>query len=142
MQQALCVARHAAEAGEVPVGAVCVLNNALLSVAANGSISECDPTAHAEILALRLAAKKQGNYRLPGVSLYVTLEPCAMCVGAMIHARIERLVFAASDPRTGSVVSVRQLLDESSHNHRIVYESGLCALESAELLKQFFHARR
>ena len=142
MQQALAAAKAAAVAGEVPVGAVCVMGGKLLSVAGNAPIRNHDPSAHAEILAMRLAAEKLQNYRLPGVTMYVTLEPCAMCVGAMIHARIDRLVFAAKDPRTGSVVSVRQLLDEPTHNHRIQYESGLCDKESAGLLKDFFKARR
>lgn len=142
MQLALAAARSAAESGEVPVGAVCVADGALLASAGNAPIKNSDPSAHAEIQAIRLAAEKRQNYRLPGVTLYVTLEPCAMCVGAMIHARIERLVFAASDPRTGSVVSVRRLLDEPSHNHRIAYEGGLCAEESAELLRKFFRSRR
>jgi tRNA(adenine34) deaminase len=142
MQQALAIAEAAAAAGEVPVGALCVADGELLASAGNGPIQAHDPTAHAEILALRQAAAKRENYRLPGVTLYVTLEPCAMCVGAMIHARIERLVYAAPDPRTGSVVSVRQLLDEPTHNHKIIYEGGLCAEESADLLRRFFKARR
>ncbi len=142
MRQALTAAKTATAQGEVPVGAVCVADGKLLSFAGNASIGLHDPTAHAEILAMRQAAQKRENYRLPGVTLYVTLEPCAMCVGAMIHARIEKLVFGASDPRTGSVVSVRQMLDEASHNHRIEYKGGLCAQESADLLRAFFIARR
>jgi tRNA(adenine34) deaminase len=142
MQQALQAAKEAAEAGEVPVGAACVRDGELLACEGNAPIGQCDPTAHAEVRVLRMAAEKVGNYRLPGVTLYVTLEPCAMCVGAMIHARIERVVFAASDSRTGSVVSVRQLLDEPTHNHRIQYAGGLCAEESAELLRAFFRQRR
>jgi tRNA(adenine34) deaminase len=142
MEQALGVAKDAAACGEVPVGALCVFEGKLLALAGNGSIARCDPTAHAEILVLREAAQKKGNYRLPGVTLYVTLEPCAMCVGALIHARIQRLVFGALDPRTGSVVSVRELLSDPSHNHRISYESGLCAEESAKLLRNFFQSKR
>lgn len=142
MQLALTQAKEAAKAGEVPVGAVCVFDGKLLSCAGNAPIKNHDPSAHAEILAMRRAAEKLQNYRLPSVTLYVTLEPCAMCVGAMIHARIERLVFAAKDPRTGSVISVRQLLDEPTHNHRIQYVGGLCEQESAGLLKDFFKARR
>ncbi len=142
MEQALLAAKEAGTHGEVPVGAVCVLDGQLLSRAGNASIGLHDPTAHAEILAIREAAKKRQNYRLPGVTLYVTLEPCCMCVGALIHARIKRLVWGANDLRTGSVVSVRRLLDEPGHNHRIEYAGGLLAEESAQLLRAFFLARR
>lgn len=142
MQIALQAARAAEQAGEVPVGAVCVRDNELIAVAGNASIASHDPSAHAEIGAIRKAAARLQNYRLPGVTLYVTLEPCAMCVGAMIHARIDRLVFGASDPRTGSVESVRSLLAESTHNHRIAYTAGVCAEESAALLKSFFRRKR
>ena len=142
MQIALQAARNAEQAGEVPVGAVCVRDNELISVAGNACIGNHDPSAHAEVLAIRQAAQKLENYRLPGVTLYVTLEPCAMCVGAMIHARIDRLVFGATDPRTGSVVSARTLLEEGSHNHRIEYSAGVCAEESSAMLKSFFKSRR
>ena len=142
MKQALMAAKEAGANGEVPVGAVCVLDGELLSGAGNASIGLHDPTGHAEVMAMREAGKKRQNYRLSGVTLYVTLEPCTMCVGAMIHARSKRLVWGASDPRTGSVISVRHLLDEPSHNHRIEYVGGLCAEESAELLRAFFLARR
>ena len=142
MRLALEAAAQAGDAGEVPVGAVCVAGGKLLSTAGNAPITSHDPSAHAEIRALRAAALQRENYRLPGVTLYVTLEPCCMCLGAIIHARIERLVYAASDPRTGSVHSVRALLDETSHNHRVSYEGGVLAEESACLLRAFFRERR
>ena len=142
MTQAMSLARRAEAAEEVPVGAVLVINDALVGDGWNCPIGKSDPSAHAEIQALRAAAKAQNNYRLPGSTLYVTLEPCAMCLGAMIHARVERLVFAAYEPRAGAVVSQLQLLDQPHFNHRIEYLGGVMQAESSELLKGFFRQRR
>ena len=144
MQQALALARQAANDGEVPVGAVVVdgAGGLLLGQGRNNPIGRRDPTAHAEILALREAAAKIGNYRLPGAVLYVTLEPCMMCVGALVHARIERLVFGAPEPRTGAVVSREQGLASSAHNHRVAVTAGVMQDECAALLQKFFQERR
>ena len=144
MQQALTLARQAANDGEVPVGAVLVdgAEGLLLGQGRNGPIGRCDPTAHAEILALREAAAKMGNYRLPGAVLYVTLEPCMMCVGALVHARIERLVFGALEPRTGAVVSREQGLASSAHNHRVAVTAGVMQEDCTALLQEFFRERR
>ena len=144
MQRALALARQAANDGEVPVGAVVVdgAGGLLLGQGRNNPIGRRDPTAHAEILALREAAAKIGNYRLPGAVLYVTLEPCMMCVGALVHARIERLVFGAPEPRTGAVVSREQALASSAHNHRVVVTAGVMQDECAALLQRFFRERR
>jgi tRNA(adenine34) deaminase len=143
MQQALDCAREAERLGEVPVGAVIVdAAGAVLARAANSPIAREDPTAHAEILALRAAGRALGNYRLPGCVLYVTLEPCAMCVGASIHARLARIVYAAPDPKTGACGSVFDLASSAKLNHRIGVSGGVLAEESAVLLKQFFAARR
>lgn len=142
MQYAFDLARQAEAEGEVPVGAVVVLNDALIGKGFNRPIGSADPSAHAEIVALRDAAKSMQNYRLPGAELYVTLEPCTMCAGAMIHARIKRLVFAAADPRTGAAGSVYDVLGDVRHNHRVMVEGGLMRDESAAMLKAFFSARR
>jgi tRNA(adenine34) deaminase len=142
MQAALAEARLAAEAGEVPIGAVVVYNGVILSHAQNCVIRHVDPTAHAEIVALRAAAAALGNYRLTGCTLYVTLEPCAMCAGAMIHARIDRLVFAAADPKAGACGSVLAVLNHPQLNHQMQVERGIGAEESAELLRGFFRERR
>lgn len=142
MQRALELAREAARNGEVPVGAVLVLDGEILGEGFNQPISSSDPTAHAEIMALRDAARRAGNYRLPGSVLYVTLEPCTMCVGAIVHARVERLVFATREPRAGVVCSQGADLDRAFYNHRVRWEEGLLAQESAELLQDFFRARR
>ena len=142
MAQALALAKEAAQKQEVPVGAVLVRDRQIIGRGLNQPISSQDPTAHAEIIALRAGAKHLGNYRLPGTTLYVTLEPCAMCVGAMIHARIQRLVFGANDPRAGAVCSVFQLLDEKRLNHRVKWEGGILARECGQILKQFFEDRR
>lgn len=142
MQRALQLAQLAEAEGEVPVGALLVRGDQVLGEGYNRPIALHDPTAHAEVQALRAAANKAGNYRLPGSTLYVTLEPCAMCVGAMIHARIERLVFGASDPKTGAVESVSDLLQQPWHNHRIQFEGGVLATECGALLTNFFKARR
>jgi tRNA(adenine34) deaminase len=143
MEQALACAREAEAAGEVPVGALIVdVTGAVLARAANSPISRNDPTAHAEILALRAAGRALGNYRLPGCVLYVTLEPCAMCVGALVHARIARIVYGASDPKTGACGSVFDLAAHSKMNHRIEVTGGVLAEECGALLKRFFAARR
>ena len=142
MQQALHLAEHAASLDEVPVGAVVVLEGELLGEGYNQVISAADPSAHAEIVALRDAAKKVGNYRLPGATLYVTLEPCTMCAGALIHARIAELVFAAREPKAGVVCSTCELLDEPRYNHKIRWQEGVLASQSSALLQDFFRARR
>ena len=142
MQAALAEARLAAEAGEVPIGAVVVHEGAIIARGQNRVLRDIDPTAHAEIITLRAAATALGNYRLSGCTLYVTLEPCAMCAGAMIHARIDRLVFAAADPKAGACGSVLSVLNHSQLNHQIQVEQGIAAEESAELLRSFFRRRR
>jgi tRNA(adenine34) deaminase len=142
MQVALAEARLAAEAGEVPIGAVVVREGAIIARGQNRVLREVDPTAHAEIVTLRAAATALGNYRLAGCTLYVTLEPCAMCAGAMIHARIDRLVFAAADPKAGACGSVLAVLNHPQLNHKIQVEQGIAADESAELLRNFFRERR
>ena len=142
MQAALAEARLAAEAGEVPIGAVVVQNGAILARGQNRVIRDLDPTAHAEIVALRDAAGSIGNYRLIDCTLYITLEPCAMCAGAMIHARIERLVFAAADPKAGAAGSVLSVLNHPQLNHQMRVEQGILADESAEILRTFFRERR
>jgi tRNA(adenine34) deaminase len=143
MREALKCAREAESSGEVPVGAVIVdASGAALARAANAPIARHDPTAHAEMLALRAAGRALGNYRLPGCVLYVTLEPCAMCVGALVHARVARIVFGAPDPKTGACGSVFDLAANSKLNHQIEVTGGVLAEECAALLKQFFAARR
>ena len=143
MVQALESAEEAARRGEVPVGACLVsASGEVLAHAGNGQIGACDPSAHAEINVLRAAAQALGNYRLPGTTLYVTLEPCMMCCGALIHSRVSRLVFAAREPKAGAVVSTAALLERSGLNHRTTWSEGLLAEESAALLRAFFAARR
>ena len=142
MRRALTLAEQAARHEEVPVGAVLVRGDELLGEGWNQVISAADPTAHAEIVALRAAAAQAGNYRLPGTTLYVTLEPCTMCAGAMVHARVERLVFAAREPRAGAICSNCETLDAAYYNHRVQWEEGPLADESAALLQSFFRARR
>ena len=142
MQQALLLARRALSLGEVPVGAIVVIDNQVISEGFNCPLMTRDPTGHAEIVALRRAAEKMNNYRLPGATLYVTLEPCAMCVGAMLHARIKRLVFGAGDPKTGAVTSVFKILDEKKLNHKIVFQGGVLAQECGKILSDFFQSRR
>ncbi len=143
MQRALELAAEAAAAGEVPVGAVLVRDGEVIGEAGIAQIGEHDATAHAEIRALRGASAKCGNYRLPGSTLYVSLEPCTMCCGALIHARVAELVFAAREPRAGAVISTRALLDEESFNHRLAWrEDERYAPASGELLREFFRARR
>ena len=142
MQASLAEARLAAEAGEVPIGAVIVHENAIIARGQNRVLRDNDPTAHAEIVALRAAAAALNNYRLNGCTLYVTLEPCAMCAGAMIHARIDRLVFATPDPKAGACGSVLSVINHPKLNHKMWVEQGSGGEESAELLRSFFRERR
>jgi tRNA(adenine34) deaminase len=142
MEAALAEARLAAEAGEVPIGAVAVHDGRIMARGQNRVVRDNDPTAHAEIVALRAAASALHNYRLNGVTLYVTLEPCAMCAGAMIHARIDRLVYAAPDPKAGAAGSVLDVLNHPRLNHQMLVEQGILADESGELLRNFFRERR
>ncbi|RDI44821.1 tRNA adenosine(34) deaminase TadA [Aquicella lusitana] len=142
MQRAIQLAETAALQGEVPVGAVLVLNDEVIGEGYNCPISHADPTAHAEIVALRSGAKKLQNYRLPNATLYVTLEPCLMCAGAVVHARIKRLVYGAADPKAGAIVSMATVLNEPFLNHRVQHEGGLLAETCGHLLSQFFQARR
>jgi len=142
MREALRWARLGARAGEVPVGAVAVWRGEIVAGAYNAPVSRNDPTAHAEILALRQAAERMGNYRLEGVTLFCTLEPCAMCAGALVAARIERLVFGARDLRFGAVRSKFQLADSELLNHRVEIVEGVLGPECVELLREFFDARR
>jgi tRNA(adenine34) deaminase len=142
MSAALAQARLAAEAGEVPIGAVVVHSGAIIAHAQNCVIRHVDPTAHAEIIALRTAAQALSNYRLNGCTLYVTLEPCAMCAGAMIHARLDRLVYAAADPKAGACGSVLSVLNHPQLNHQMKVEQGIGAEASSELLRGFFRERR
>jgi tRNA(adenine34) deaminase len=142
MTLALQQAEAAAQAGEVPVGAVLIAEGEVLAQAHNRPISAQDPTAHAEILALRAAAIHQQNYRLPRTTLYVTIEPCTMCVGALVHARIDLLVFGAREPRSGAVVSQQNLLDSASLNHKVRYQEGVLAEECGKIMQAFFQSRR
>ncbi len=143
MEIALTEARLAAERGEVPIGAVLVDSDGRI-IARNGNrtIELCDPGAHAEMLVLRQAGRVQGNYRLPGTTLYVTLEPCVMCAGALVHARVSRLIYGAIDPKAGGVVSLFQVGQDTRLNHLLDVEGGLLEAESAALLKNFFRERR
>lgn len=142
MRRALACAAQAAAAGEVPVGAVLVREDEILAEAGNRPIGDCDPSAHAEMVALRAAARNAGNYRLPGSTLYVTLEPCVMCAGAIIHARVARVVYAAPDPRAGAAGSIYDVLTGARLNHRPICEGGLLAGECGAVLQAFFRARR
>jgi len=142
MRAALDQAEAAGAAGEVPVGAVLVLDGGIVGQGYNQPISGHDPSAHAEIMALRDAARHLGNYRLPGSTLYVTLEPCAMCCGAIMHARVARVVFGARDPKTGAVGSVVDLFAEARLNHHATVEGGVLAEECGALLSAFFASRR
>ncbi|MGP8185037.1 MAG: tRNA adenosine(34) deaminase TadA [Terracidiphilus sp.] len=142
MHAALTEAMLTAEGGEVPIGAVVVYEGELIARGQNRVLRDVDPTAHAEVVALREAAAALGNYRLSGCTLYVTLEPCAMCAGAMIHARIDRLVFAAPDPKGGACGSVLSVVNHPQLNHQMQVEQGIGAEESAELLRTFFRERR
>lgn len=142
MQAAIEEARHAAERGEVPVGAVVVVGGEIVARGRNRTIADCDPTAHAEIVALREAARRLGNHRLLGATMYVTIEPCAMCAGALIQARIARVVYGADDPKAGAVRSCFSLLDDAQLNHRVAVTAGVMKDETASLLREFFAARR
>jgi tRNA(adenine34) deaminase len=142
MRRALELAAQAEAAGEVPVGCVVVLDGRIVGEGCNLPISTSDPSAHAEMRALRAACAQAGNYRLPGSTLYVTLEPCAMCVGAIIHARVARVVFGASDPKTGAAGSVVNLFAEPRLNHHTQVQSGVLAAECAASLRQFFARKR
>lgn len=142
MREALALAQQAWQMGEVPVGAVVVHEGKIIGRGANAPISRHDPSAHAEMLALRDAAQYLSNYRLPEVSLYVTLEPCAMCAGVIMHARVSRLVFGASDPKTGAAGSVLNLFDEPRLNHHTEIQGGVLAAECGAMLSAFFAERR
>ena len=142
MQQAIEQAKLAALAGEVPVGAVVVQDGRVISSAFNKPISTHDPSAHAEMLALRVAAQSEENYRLPGTTLYVTLEPCVMCSGAMLHARVDRLVYGAADPKTGAAGSVLDVFSSKQINHQTSVEGGVMGEECGQLLRNFFKERR
>ncbi len=142
MREALVLARQAADEGEVPVGAIVVQGNELIGRGFNQSIRRCDPTAHAEIVALRSASQFRKNYRLPGTSLYVTIEPCTMCLGAMIHARVDWLVFGAREPRAGAVVSVASILDTQYYNHQLSFLEGVLAEDCSVPVRDFFKERR
>jgi tRNA(adenine34) deaminase len=142
MQKALDLARRAEGEGEIPVGAVLVLNGSAAGEGWNRPIAASDPTAHAEIEAIRMAAQGVRNYRLPGSTLYVTLEPCAMCAGALVNARVERVVFAARDIRFGALRSIFRLGDSELLNHRVRVDEGLFAVEAGEILKRFFERKR
>ena len=142
MQQAIEQAQLAALAGEVPVGAVLVRDGQVIAKAFNKPISNHDPSAHAEMIALRSATQLESNYRLPGTTLYVTLEPCIMCAGAMLHARVERVVFGAADPKTGAAGSVLNVFSEKQINHQTVVEGGIMSEECGQILRDFFKERR
>jgi tRNA(adenine34) deaminase len=142
LHQCLLLAKLAESEGEVPVGALIVLEGQIIGTGYNRPISTHDPSAHAEMVAIRTAAAYMKNYRLPGAVLYCSLEPCAMCAGAIIHARLAKVVFSALDPKAGAVCSVLHLLDQPSLNHRVPVEHGLLAAESGQLLTQFFKKRR
>ena len=142
MQQALSQAKLAAAAGEVPVGAVLVRDGQVISTGFNRPITNSDPSAHAEMMALRAAAQSESNYRLPGTTLYVTLEPCTMCAGAMLHARVGRVVFGAPDPKTGAAGSVLNVFSEKQINHQTQVEGGIMSEECGQVLRDFFKGRR
>jgi tRNA(adenine34) deaminase len=142
MARALELAREAGARGEVPVGAVVVLDGQVIGEGANGPVARHDPTAHAEILALRAAGRAVGNYRLPGSTLYVTLEPCPMCAGAMVHARVGRLVYGARDPKSGAAGSVLDVVRVSALNHQLEVTGGVLAGDCGQILREFFRARR
>lgn len=142
MQRALEQAEQALAADEVPVGALLVLDNELIAAGHNQTITLHDPSAHAEMQALRAAGSRLGNYRLPGTTLYVTLEPCLMCAGAIVHARVARVVFGAADSKTGAAGGCYDLLQDARHNHHVEVSAGVLAEQSAALLRAFFRARR
>lgn len=142
MEQALAEARASAEAGEVPIGAILVHQEKIIARSGNRTIRDCDPTAHSEIVVLREASRALGNYRLAGTTLYVTVEPCSMCAGAMIQARVPRLVYGCDDPKGGAVRSCFEIVSDSRLNHQIEVTSGIMASECAAVLQAFFAARR
>jgi tRNA(adenine34) deaminase len=142
MKQALEEAHASAAAGEVPIGAILVHEDTIIARSGNRTIRDCDPTAHAEIVVLREAARVVGNYRLAGTTLYVTVEPCSMCAGAIIQARVPRLVYACDDPKGGGVRSCFEILTHSRLNHQVAVTAGILASESATLLQSFFATRR
>jgi tRNA(adenine34) deaminase len=142
MRQALAQAQHAWDLGEVPVGAVVVKDGVVIATGYNQPIGKHDPTAHAEIVALRAAAEALGNYRLPGCELYVTLEPCVMCSGAMMHARLAKVVYGATDPKTGACGSVLNLFEQEQLNHHTEVAGGVLADDCGAMLKSFFAERR
>lgn len=142
MRMAVEEARRAEQAGEVPVGAVVMVEERVVGAGGNRTITDCDPTAHAEMVALRAAAQAVGNYRLAGATLYVTIEPCAMCAGALVQARVARLVYGADDPKAGGVRSVFAIADHPQLNHRVEVVSGVLREECAALLRAFFATRR
>lgn len=142
LQDAIAEAHEAAIAGEVPVGAILVRNGIVIGTGRNRVIADSDPTAHAEIVAMRTAGRAIGNYRLEGCTLYCTLEPCAMCAGAILHARIARLVYAAADPKAGACGSVLSVMNHPQLNHRVEVSSGLFADECGAMLTNFFRSRR
>jgi tRNA(adenine34) deaminase len=142
MHLAIEQAQTAAVRGEVPIGAVVVLDDRILAAAGNRTITDCDPTAHAEIVALREAAIKVGNYRLTGAALYVTIEPCAMCAGALVQARVARLIYGADEPKGGAIRTCLQVLDAPGLNHRVAVTSGILAEEAVALVQSFFADRR
>jgi tRNA(adenine34) deaminase len=142
MRYAMDLAAKGEAAGEVPVGAVIVKDNQVIGEGWNQPISSHDPTAHAEVVAIRMAAQALNNYRLPGCTLYVTLEPCTMCVGALVHARIERLVFGTTEPKAGAIQSQSRLLDSHWFNHRVNYQGAVLATECQHQLSYFFQQRR
>ena len=142
MEEALREAQRALEAGEVPIGAVVVLNGKIVGRGSNRNISDSDPTAHAEVLALRQAGARVGNHRLGDCELFATIEPCPMCAGAMVHARLKRLIYGAQDPKAGAVTSVMEVLNHPKLNHRMEVIAGVLAGRSAELLQEFFRSRR
>lgn len=142
MEEALREAGRALQAGEVPVGAVVICENRIVGRGFNRSIADADPAAHAEIVALREAGRHLGNYRLSDCELFVTIEPCAMCAGAVIHARIKRLVYGADDPKAGAVHSVMQVVNHAALNHRMEVSGGVLGARSSQLLQEFFRARR
>jgi len=142
MQQAMGLAKEAAQASEVPVGAILVRDGLIIGEGSNSPISSFDPTAHAEIKAIRQAAQKEANYRLPGTTLYVTIEPCSMCLGAIVHARISRVVFGAREPKAGVLASNSLFRDAVIFNHAFDWEGGVCEKECSELMQSFFLERR
>jgi len=142
MCEAMKLAEHAMEQEEVPVGAIVVFEDEIIGKGWNKPISDNDPSAHAEIVALRDASDAVGNYRLPNTTLYVTLEPCLMCVGAILHARVKRLVFGAYDSKTGAAGSAFDILEDPKHNHKVEVESGVLESKSVDILQTFFRQRR